>query len=364
MGKVKASGPLSRRPDNSAFKQQRLPAWSPALSAHTLLPLFYALGTLCVILGVWLLLTVQNTHEIKVDYTNSGTCDKCYELRKDRQNATVPCDCQVKFEIPDNFTGDVFFYYGLINFHQNLRLYMDSRDDAQLLGRKRNLKNPSSYCKPFDYVNGVPIAPCGAIANSKFNDSFVLHFEGPPRATVPLYRRGISWYTDENVKFRNPTTNDTFTLAQAFEGTARPVYWQRAAYELDPEPAQQQRLQQRGPDRVDARGRLPQLQEALRRSQPLPITLQTRPACRGLHHRHQIQLPGGVLPGQEGGGAVHGDLVRGQEPLPAHRLPGHRGAGAPARLPAHRRIHTGGQGWQEHAGPRRGGGEERRRRAI
>ena len=36
--------------------------------------------------------------------------------------------------------GDVFFYYGLRNFHQNLRRYMDSRDDTQLAGRMKNLK--------------------------------------------------------------------------------------------------------------------------------------------------------------------------------------------------------------------------------
>lgn len=36
--------------------------------------------------------------------------------------------------------GDVFFYYGLRNFHQNLRRYMDSRDDAQTLGWVSKLK--------------------------------------------------------------------------------------------------------------------------------------------------------------------------------------------------------------------------------
>lgn len=35
---------------------------------------------------------------------------------------------------------------------------------------------------------------------------------------VLLYRKGIAWYTDKNVKFRNPPTNSTFTLQQAFEG--------------------------------------------------------------------------------------------------------------------------------------------------
>lgn len=42
--------------------------------------------------------------------------------------------------------GDVFFYYGLRNFHQNLRRYMDSRDDTQTAGRKKNLKvSPTIY---------------------------------------------------------------------------------------------------------------------------------------------------------------------------------------------------------------------------
>lgn len=67
MGKVKGKpGPLARRPDNSAFKQQRLPAWSPMLTANTVLPFFYFMALICMLLGVWLLLTVQSTQEIKV----------------------------------------------------------------------------------------------------------------------------------------------------------------------------------------------------------------------------------------------------------------------------------------------------------
>lgn len=67
MGKVKGeSGRFARRPDNSAFKQQRLPAWSPMLTANTVLPFFYFMALICMLLGVWLLLTVQSTQEIKV----------------------------------------------------------------------------------------------------------------------------------------------------------------------------------------------------------------------------------------------------------------------------------------------------------
>lgn len=67
MGKVKGSpGPSARRPDNSAFKQQRLPAWSPMLTANTVLPFFYFMALICMLLGVWLLITVQRTQELKV----------------------------------------------------------------------------------------------------------------------------------------------------------------------------------------------------------------------------------------------------------------------------------------------------------
>ncbi|KAM9850692.1 transmembrane protein 30C [Aulostomus maculatus] len=237
MGRAKAqTGPLARRPDNSAFKQQRLPAWSPMLTANTVLPFFYFIALICLLLGVWLLLTVQSIKEIKLDYTEAGTCNKCFEKRKNVSNAAQSCTCTVVFPIEKAFKGDVFFYYGLRNFHQNLRRYMDSRDDGQMVGRTQNLKNPSSYCKPFSRdKNGLPLAPCGAVANSIFNDSFTLTYRGPraPAVQVPLLRKGITWYTDKNVKYRNPKIGN-LTLAEVFKDTARPPYWQKPVYELDP----------------------------------------------------------------------------------------------------------------------------------
>ncbi|XP_034429517.1 transmembrane protein 30C [Hippoglossus hippoglossus] len=237
MGKVKGKpGPLARRPDNSAFKQQRLPAWSPMLTANTVLPFFYFMALICMLLGVWLLLTVQSTQEVKMDYTEAGQCSTCFEKLQNKSNAGQSCSCTVVLSIKKPLKGDVFFYYGLKNFHQNLRRYMDSRDDGQMVGRKTNLKNPSSYCTPFDRdQNGLPIAPCGAVANSMFNDSFTLFYQDKIGSSVkvPLLRRGITWYTDKNVKYRNPKM-DNLTLAKVFEGTAKPLFWQKPVYELDP----------------------------------------------------------------------------------------------------------------------------------
>ncbi|XDV30398.1 hypothetical protein PO909_033327 [Leuciscus waleckii] len=236
MGKKQAdTGPLSRRPDNSAFKQQRLPAWSPSLTAQTVLPTFYILSLVCLFLGVWLLITVQKTHELKVRQVFFLSSANVQDSRKwgNRPEGCVPLETR-STQPTNEFT--VFLKCDFMNFHQNLRRYMDSRDDAQMVGRKNNLKAPSSYCAPFDYgANKVPVAPCGAVANSMFNDSFTVIYypTNEPEVQVPLYRKGIAWYTDKNVKFRNPPTNNTFTLRQAFEGTIRPLYWQRPVYELD-----------------------------------------------------------------------------------------------------------------------------------
>jgi hypothetical protein len=71
--------------------------------------------------------------------------------------------------------GDVYFYYGLINYYQNHRRYDRSLDDGQLLGQTYPYR-VSTDCQPFQTTsNGsdIDLAPCGAIANSKFNG---LHF--------------------------------------------------------------------------------------------------------------------------------------------------------------------------------------------
>lgn len=73
-------------------------------------------------------------------------------------------------------------YYGLSNFYQNHRRYVKSRDDNQLLGE---FGIPSTDCAPFNENNGKPIVPCGAIANSLFNDTLWIRSES--HGPVPTY---------------------------------------------------------------------------------------------------------------------------------------------------------------------------------
>ncbi|KAG6936181.1 transmembrane protein 30B [Chelydra serpentina] len=183
------------KPDNTAFTQQRLPAWQPLLSAGTALPLFFCAGLACLALGLGL-------------HFSSATIQR--------------------------FAGPVCLYYQLSNYYQNHRRYGVSRDDRQLSGDASGLSSPATECSPFRTdPQGLPIAPCGAIANSLFNDTFTLyHLANGTFHPVPLDNRGISWWTDSNIKFSNPELVNG-SLEAAFKGTAKPLNWPQAAYMLD-----------------------------------------------------------------------------------------------------------------------------------
>ncbi|NXS85701.1 CC50C protein, partial [Erpornis zantholeuca] len=222
------AAPPSRCPDNSAFKQQRLPAWKPQLTIASVLSSFFLTGAFCLTVGVCLVLSANSVREIQVDY--SDKCSDCSKLRENSSNWNKECHCSINFTLKEDILGDVFMYYGLQNFYQNHRRYVMSRSDAQLLGRKVNIQRSS--CAPFStYRNGTPMAPCGAIANSMFNDTIDLFYNHNSSVIqVPLLKTGNSWWTDKNVKFRNP---ESYNLSSAFAGTARPPYWQKPVYLLD-----------------------------------------------------------------------------------------------------------------------------------
>lgn len=56
----------SRKPDNTAFKQQRLPAWQPILTAGTVLPAFFIIGLVFIPIGIGLFVTSNNIKELEV----------------------------------------------------------------------------------------------------------------------------------------------------------------------------------------------------------------------------------------------------------------------------------------------------------
>lgn len=56
----------TNRPDNTAFTQQRLPAWQPMLSAGIVIPGFVLIGLAFIGIGVGLFITSQNITVLEV----------------------------------------------------------------------------------------------------------------------------------------------------------------------------------------------------------------------------------------------------------------------------------------------------------
>jgi hypothetical protein len=173
-------------------------------------------------------------NEKQLEYTNCISTrhggQACAEVIA--KDIYTPCECLLNFTLSEKFEPDVFVYYGLSNFYQNHRRYVKSRDDKQLLGYSP-AKAPVKDCDPFTKFRTTPIAPCGAIANSLFNDTFQISIFDERRrkfSPIKLLRTGIAWATDKNAKFRNPPGA---SLEAAFQGTTHPLNWRRHVWQLD-----------------------------------------------------------------------------------------------------------------------------------
>jgi len=195
------------------------------------------IGVAFIPVGIGLLYFSDEVKEHTIDYTNcnstettdDGLSRKCADIIA--ADPKKNCTCEIPFELTSEFVGKVYMYYGLTNFYQNHRRYVKSRDDNQLLGQLSS--TVSSDCEPFAYEKendkDIPIAPCGAIANSLFSDELTL-YSTKHSMLVPLLKTGIAWPSDKNIKFRNPKGN----LTEVFKDFAKPKNWTKNIYDLDP----------------------------------------------------------------------------------------------------------------------------------
>lgn len=171
--------------------------------------------------------------EHSIDYTNCesdfNNGSTCASIVAANPNGLPNCTCTISFKLSEKFSKTVYLYYGISNYYQNHRRYVKSRDDNQLLGKIKT--SVSDDCAPFNKnANGTVYAPCGAIANSLFNDTYDLTYNGETNAvteSVTLIRTGIAWSTDKKVKFRNP--NDL----SKFNETVPPPNWHVRVENLD-----------------------------------------------------------------------------------------------------------------------------------
>lgn len=63
---VKEENEFANRPDNTAFTQQRLPAWQPILSAGIVIPGFVLIGLAFIGVGVLLFVTSRSIQVLEV----------------------------------------------------------------------------------------------------------------------------------------------------------------------------------------------------------------------------------------------------------------------------------------------------------
>ncbi|VDL62895.1 unnamed protein product [Hymenolepis diminuta] len=224
--------PISKKPKESKFYQQKLWAWQPILTASNICPYFYVVAILFIPLGAFFLVTSNGVVEKSISYTHCVAPNNktCAEIIKSTPG--VPCTCVLTLNLIEDVAGPVYVFYGLTNFFQNHRRYVMSRDDDQLNGKLITI--PSEDCAPYRYdlVGGVQtvIAPCGAIANSIFNDTFEIVYVKDLQDTrrediVKFNFDNIAWKSDREVKFGKPST---------WANTTKPLNWPKPIQEINP----------------------------------------------------------------------------------------------------------------------------------
>ncbi|XP_058763209.1 ALA-interacting subunit 1-like [Vicia villosa] len=190
-----ANRPQTKRPKYSKFTQQELPACKPILTPQAVISAFLIVTVVFIPIGVASLIASRDVVEIVDRYEEacvpSNWTDKVAYIQSNANKT-----CIRKLEVPKRMKSPIHVYYQLDNFYQNHRRYVKSRNDEQLRDSKKG--NSTTGCQPEDYVNGVPIVPCGLIAWSMFNDTY--HFTRNSK-NVTVNKNEISWKSDRDHKF-------------------------------------------------------------------------------------------------------------------------------------------------------------------
>ncbi|RAL59008.1 hypothetical protein DID88_009037 [Monilinia fructigena] len=147
----------SRRPANTAFRQQRLKAWQPILTPKMYFH-YSSPSELYSLQLVWRPYAFERRKDVlQKTYTYTGTAPEW--CRKDINqtyyngsvaHASVPAvQCRLTFPVHTDMEPPVLFYYKLTNFYQNHRRYAKSFDADQLSGKAVSAGTiRSSDCTP------------------------------------------------------------------------------------------------------------------------------------------------------------------------------------------------------------------------
>uniref|UniRef100_A0AC34GPH2 Cell cycle control protein 50A n=1 Tax=Panagrolaimus sp. ES5 TaxID=591445 RepID=A0AC34GPH2_9BILA len=235
------------RPKDKPYLQQKLVGYRPLLTLRVGLIIIAIVEVFLVASGCLLFLAVNAAKEHTIDYTNCTQLNDTdnnnyFEFPNDgivsrlegiETSGNGNIKCIYKINLTTTYNGSVKFYYGMNNFYQNMRLYVRSRNDEQLQGKKLGMVED---CQPFKCLNDTkkhPFAPCGAVANSFFNDTFLLKYNyNGTEIPVPWTTNGLI-DDDVKTKYQNPQYSLKGNLCEAFNNTIRPPAWPQDICTLD-----------------------------------------------------------------------------------------------------------------------------------
>lgn len=185
-----AATTLSKKPDDTPFKQQRLASWQPVLTPIKVIIIFIIVGIIFVPVGTTLIAEANSVYDSTIIYdgTNVDASTDC-EIQESNQGKK----CFVNFTISEDVDGPLYVYYNLKNYYQNHRRYVKSRSALQLEGTNLAESAVSLDCDPLVKNGTLLLNPCGLIANSFFTDIITLVTPGRT-----LDESGISWSSDNS----------------------------------------------------------------------------------------------------------------------------------------------------------------------
>mmetsp|Transcript_9448 Transcript_9448/g.13880 ORF Transcript_9448/g.13880 Transcript_9448/m.13880 type:complete len:384 (+) Transcript_9448:40-1191(+) len=193
----------SRKPLDTALRQQRMKSWQPILDPTWVIVTLLIIGVAFLAGG----LVMQKMSDALIEL--SRTYD-AYDMTNppcgiDKANANK--SCTLEFEVTGDMEPPILVHYEIQNFYQNHRRMYKSRDDEQLKGSDSAQTTVAARnCEPLNKLGNQTINPCGLIANTLFNDVFTLTAGKDAEGNALIMKEtGIAWETDLQYKFKQPS---------------------------------------------------------------------------------------------------------------------------------------------------------------
>ena len=186
--------------------------WRPVPSILSTTLCFTITGVVFLVIGIILLLYSRKIKELEIRYDDIPECKQALQNVTNKQ-------CQIQIELTEDFKGPVMVYYQLNNFYQNHRRYLKSKSVSQLKGKIRTVDDIKDECEPVIRNSDLwkttsiddtpldpnaPANPCGLIARSFFNDSYLLTSDETGLLVLDINPKNISWKSDRNGRYRRP----------------------------------------------------------------------------------------------------------------------------------------------------------------